>query len=1249
MKVKNKKIITCAIIIYFLIYLLSCIIGDFQLIALLKPFPTLLALYSIRYFVVISKEQKGIFNTLCYALIAWFIADLLSAAGEFLGYQLHISIYTIDNVELVLYASVRCLLLIAVVKSYFYVARGLNRFQIVSDIITTLDCICASVWIIFVRGKTEYFMDERLVLLLQFDPRTVCSFFYLCLSMTVFGFQLILLFQLEKKQITIGLKLIIVAVPGIFAVDMILALNNSLVGKTIYLDIAYKVFILLIALGGVFFNKDSSEVVIRKKISKEIKYVACKNAIYLFIYPVFVISIVGFHATVLLYLLIIAFYVISCMYVKQIAITDNLLEIEKVYNERLKLYSNVVEQAQLSIVITDIDGNIQYTNPYFTKVSGYSAEAAKGKNPRILKSNKTPSSTYEKLWANLTSGEMWSGDFINIDKNGQEYEEKAVISPIKDDNNQTTHYVAIKEDVSETNRIRKQLNNQNYFTSQLLDTIPSAIFYVSVSGMFMGANKALKRMYGIQEDEFMDMKMLETPWVKDDIYLNFVQMKEEAIKNNTPSIRQIKKNTILGEEATLLFSVSPYFSADKSVSGYLGVMTDISELKQKEKALELAIVQANEATEVKSQFLANMSHEIRTPMNAIIGMSYLVLKTELDLKQLDYIQKINAAATTLLGIINDILDFLKIEAGKMELEQEEFDLDSIVRNTINLLAHKAYEKKLGMFYHLSGDIPYHLKGDSLRLGQVITNLVSNAVKFTDKGEIHIDITEEARKGNHIYLRFSVRDTGIGIAEENQKKLFEAFTQSDSSTTRQFGGTGLGLAICKKLVEIMDGEIWIESELGKGSNFIFTARFYFQENEDLENSISDLKALFVDDNTTSREMLLKYSSEMGIRADAVSTGTDALYRILMNDRQEPYKIVFIDGQLPDMNGIQLIEKVSAFDFLEHAPILLLITSDDQSNQVQLAKGIKVDGYIEKPISRSVLYNTIVKLCKTEQSNNCNELFSMEKDYKLSGLKILLAEDNEVNQQITYELLSEQGIAIDIVDNGKEALDRIAQYQDEETYDMILMDLQMPVMDGLESTKQIRNINKDIPIIAMTARTMLNEKDNCYEIGMNDHIAKPINPEDLFNTIQKWVSPRRRSELQSNPSSVRTQLKQPASALLIQGIDTKAGIKRVAGNVEAYLKILRSFAIKYESTVNEISKELGNENYEAVGQLAHMLKGISGNVGAVAIQDICDNLETTADISKDSIEMNRLRILLEEQMKSVIKSILDNTQETEDGKK
>ncbi|MEA5057170.1 MAG: response regulator [Anaerotignum propionicum] len=909
---------------------------------------------------------------------------------------------------------------------------------------------------------------------------------------------------------------------------------------------------------------------------------------------------------------------------KQLNISELKLHLKKEENEQLRLYSSVIEQSPLSIVITDDHGNIKYVNPYFTEVTGYTLDEVIGKHTRILKSNKNQPETYKSLWKNITQGEKWIGEFTNIDKNGNEFYERAVISPIVGENGETAYYVSIKENITEALLLKNTLDDQSKFISQLIDVIPSSIFYVDKEDIFLGANSEFTRVYQTDTNPHQGTNFKDTPWMDTFKYQRFTEMRQESVETGKPAIRQIV-STINGKETALLYCVNAYYTSTGDIGGYIGILTDISELKEKEIELQNAFIQANAATEAKSMFLANMSHEIRTPMNAVIGMSYLALQTQLTDKQRDYLSKINNAATSLLRIVNDILDFSKIEAGKLKMEKLEFNLDEVLTKSIELLIPKAREKNLEVIYHLPCDIPVQIIGDPLRLGQIITNLLSNAVKFTHTGEIRIDVIREEQKEQKLCLKFRVSDSGIGISKENQEKLFEAFTQSDNTITRQYGGTGLGLTISKTLAEMMNGRLWLESEENVGSTFSFTAWFDIGETLSSKkcitlHDIKKIKTLVVDDNPMAGEIMKEYMENMGATVDLAASGGQALELIQKNSFESPYQLLLIDWNMPDLDGMETVKHINALSEIKIKPLVILVTAYDLEEMKKNAQDLGIAAFLTKPISQSSLYDAIVNIFAKDLSISQKEDPQYEIASSLHGINILLVEDNEVNQQIACELLQSQGCKLAISNNGLQAVQCFKSRI--ETYDLIFMDIQMPEMDGFEATKQIREIDTEIPIIAMTARNMQEEKEKCYQAGMNDHIAKPIDPELLMEMVSKWA--KNKSDFKDYPKtySDKSAKNMEKSFASIYGIDAQMGIHRLSGNKELYEKLLYKFATEQKDIIEKIKNN--SEDYGLLQNQAHILKGVAGNIGAIKVFKLANELERMAELNSP---LNELKVAAE----------------------
>ena len=773
--------------------------------------------------------------------------------------------------------------------------------------------------------------------------------------------------------------------------------------------------------------------------------------------------------------------------------------------------------------------------------------------------------------------------------------------------------ISIK-DITEQRRAEQARRRQQATLDSLINSISDLIFYKDKEGRYLGCNTAYAAVVGMPAaqvrgqtcDAFFPPDVAQTMAERDRACLELQREQSSECWVDTPGSGQVLYHTV----------VSPLWDENGNIQGILGISRNITERKKTEEEIRRAKEAAEEATRMKSDFLANMSHEIRTPMNAIIGLSHLVLKTELTARQRDYVQKVQSSGQHLLGIINDILDFSKVEAGKLDLENTDFEIEKLLDNTSSLISEKCHAKGLELVFDVAPDVPPSLMGDSLRLGQILLNYANNSVKFTERGEVLISVRASERTERDVLLHFRVKDTGIGLTPEQMGRLFQSFSQADTSTTRKFGGTGLGLAICKKLAELMGGEVGVESEPGKGSTFWFSARLGIGQagrRELLPNpDLRGRRALVVDDNDHARAVIVDMLQGMTFTTTEAGCGSQAVEEVQRAARNgQPYDIVYLDWRMPGMDGIECARHIKSLG-LASPPMLLMVTAYGREEMLKEATRVGIENVLVKPVSPSILFDTTMGVLGGRREAPANVAPDTAVDARLAairGTRILLVEDNDINQQVARELLEEAGLVVEVADNGEVALAMLER----SAYDLVFMDMQMPVMDGVTATRRIRAQSnfEQLPIVAMTANAMEQDRRKCMDAGMNDFLVKPIDPQEMCAILLRWARPRK-----AQPESVAAAAPQPLPAQApaapgelprVEGLDTAVGLARMMNKKPLYLNMLRRYAQGQKDVGPQVRAALAAGDRATAERLAHTLKGVSGNVGATQVQDLAGAVE------------------------------------------
>ena len=866
----------------------------------------------------------------------------------------------------------------------------------------------------------------------------------------------------------------------------------------------------------------------------------------------------------------------------------------------------------------DMEGRIIFINPSALDMLGYTqaellgqqfdASVAERRGDRL--SSDEPG-VIQKV---LNDGKIHRGEVSILHrKDGSSFPVEFRAAPINDAGKLTGAVVTF-QDITERKQVQDDLDAQNKTLNAITTSTENAIVMNDNHGNISFWNKGAETMFGYAADEAIGQNLHEliAP-------AKFLHAHREAFPHwqKTGTGNAIGKTLELvgmrkdGQSFPIELSLSSVFLRQRWHA--VGIVRDITERKQAEEVLSQAKQAAESANRAKSEFLANMSHEIRTPMNAILGLIQLILDTPLTPKQDDFLRKAHASSRALLNILNDILDYSKIEAGRLEIFRMPFRVEGPLKDVADLHAAQMAEKGLELFIEIDHDVPQAVIGDAMRLTQVLNNLVGNAVKFTEHGEIHVKAELANVAEDLITLRFSVRDTGIGLAKVQMDRLFQAFTQGDSSITRKYGGTGLGLTICQRLVRLMGGEIAVSSTEGEGATFSFTVQVGLTSESPSHHDPQQLghsKILAVDDQETARIILKQMLDAWGLESHTAASGQEALTLMAEAERNRcPFNAVLLDWRMPGMSGLDVAQKLqqgAEQGRLTHPLLVVMITAYDKEELLAQAGSIHLDGILTKPVTPSDLFDALLNRRNRQPANPAIRQGTNTNPPNFNGAHVLLVEDNPINQEVAAELLKKRNLTVTLANHGGEALDRVAK----ESFDAVFMDLHMPIMGGLEATQRIHEhpAAQSLPIIAMTAAVMPEDRERCAACGMVDFVSKPIDPEELDHVLLRWIKPRGGN---LSPDVVEQPSAPPASQYplpdTLPGFEIHPAIHRLGGNHALLARLLLNFAEGHGETQQRLDDFLATGQTNQAATLLHSLKGEASNLGSMKLARWAAQLE------------------------------------------
>ncbi len=878
---------------------------------------------------------------------------------------------------------------------------------------------------------------------------------------------------------------------------------------------------------------------------------------------------------------------------------------EEALRDSEALYHSLVESLPLSIFRKDVVGRIQFANSRFCETLGRPLEELLGKTDFDFFPRELAEKYHRDDQEVLLGGRVIEDVEEHVKPDGELIHVQILKAPVRGARGEIRGVQGMFWDVSARHRVEEKLRENAERTRLIIDTAYDAFVGIDHQGLIIDWNPQAEAIFGWTRDEALGRRVAETiiPPQFREVYRKRLEQTlargQGAVLNKRIEITAMRRD---GSEFPVEAAITPV-RLDK-IQVYHAFLHDISRRKRYESELRVAKEAAEAANRAKSAFLANMSHEIRTPMNAIIGMAELVLDSPLNSEQREYLKLVLDSADSLLSIINDLLDFSKIEAGKFQLDPVPFDLHEGIGDTVKSLGIRAHKKGLELAHEIAADVPRVVVGDPHRLRQVVINLVGNAIKFTERGEVVMTVTRDATSDDDLALHFAVRDTGIGIPADKRKVIFNAFEQADSSTTRRFGGTGLGLAITTALVDLMHGRLWVDSEVGRGSTFHFTARFRRAVDSGLAAgfpnpaALEGLRVLVVDDNATNRRIQVQMLHNWRMRPAAVPGAKAALEALREAERSgHPFSLVLTDANMPDVDGFSLVEEIKSDPNLRSS-VILMLTSGDRPDDVERCRKLGVTAYLMKPVKQSELLDAIMAAV----APNVEELAAPAEpatpvDAGIGSLRILLAEDSLVNQKLAVGLLHRRGHKVHVANNGREALAAVESQQ----FDLVLMDVQMPEMDGLDATRALRQRETTgglarLPVIAMTAHAMTGDRERCLAAGMDSYLSKPIRGRELFATIAETLANFSRDKpVSENSANGEMGAAEPL------GIDWSVALETVGGDRELLREIVAAFVEEAPQLLQQLRHATTIGDAETLHRAAHTLKSSFRYLGASQLYD------------------------------------------------